>query len=165
MSLQEVWLAFQTCYMNPVCSNPEPPFQPRPDSPFIVNYVAYHHYRSLGWTIKSGVKFCVDYLLYRRGPVFDHAEFALVICPTYEDPAEGDSAPPCFKSMQNFTWSWLSTINRVNSQVMKTLILCYVTIPPSTLLSPEMLRSPKCLAYYSVREVTVRRFLPARMRD
>jgi len=130
-----------------------------------VNYVAYHHYRSLGWTIKSGVKFCVDYLLYKRGPVFDHAEFALVICPTYEDPADGDAPESCFQGTRNISWSWLSTINRVNSQVMKTLILCYVTIPPSSLVSSEALRSPKCLAYYSVREVTIRRFIPTRMRD
>jgi len=74
MSLQEIWLAFQMCHMNPGGSVLEPLLQPRPDNPFIVNYVAYHHYRSLGWTIKSGVKFCVDYLLYKRGPVFDHAE-------------------------------------------------------------------------------------------
>jgi len=47
----------------------------------------------------------------------------------------------------------------------KTLILCYVTIPSSALVPPDLLRSPKCLAYYSVREVTVRRFIPARMRD
>ncbi|KAF9648898.1 hypothetical protein BDM02DRAFT_2032033 [Thelephora ganbajun] len=160
MPLQEIWLAFQTCYMDP-----GPSLQLRPDNPFIVNYVAYHHYRSLGWTVKSGVKFCVDYLLYKRGPVFDHAEFALVICPVYEDPADSDSSTLCFRSTQNISWSWLSTVNRVNSQVMKMLILCYVTIPSSVLVSPEMLGSPKCLAYYSVREVTVRRFIPARMRD
>jgi len=169
MSLQEIWLTFQTCHhmIDLVGLNPEPPLhQMRPDNPFIVSYVAYHHYRSLGWTVKSGVKFCVDYLLYKRGPVFDHAEFALVICPTYEDPADGgDSSKSCFQTGQNMSWSWLSTINRVNSQVMKTLILCYVTIPSSALVSPEMLRSPKCLAHYSVREVTVRRFIPARMRD
>lgn len=74
MSLQEIWLAFQTCYTDQGFLCPEPSLQLRPDNPFIVNYVAYHHYRSLGWTIKSGIKFCVDYLLYKRGPVFDHAE-------------------------------------------------------------------------------------------
>lgn len=74
MSLQEVWLAFQTCYLNPGGLDLDLPLQLRSDNPFIINYVVYHHYRSLGWTIKSGVKFCVDYLLYKRGPVFDHAE-------------------------------------------------------------------------------------------
>lgn len=46
----------------------------RPDNPFLVSYVAYHHYRSLGWVVKTGIKFCVDWLLYKRGLVFSHAE-------------------------------------------------------------------------------------------
>lgn len=44
------------------------------DNPFLINYVVYHHYKSLGWVVKGGIKFCVDYLLYKRGPVFSHAE-------------------------------------------------------------------------------------------
>ena len=48
-----------------------------PDNPFVVQYAVVHHYRSLGWVIKSGVKFCADYLLYKRGPVFSHAEYVL----------------------------------------------------------------------------------------
>lgn len=46
----------------------------RPDNPFLLSYIAYHHYRSLGWAVKSGIKFCCDWLLYKRGPVFGHAE-------------------------------------------------------------------------------------------
>lgn len=49
----------------------------RADNPFLINYVAYHHYRSLGWCVKPGTKFCVDFLLYKRGPVFGHAEYVL----------------------------------------------------------------------------------------
>lgn len=44
-----------------------------PDDPLLVSYAAYHHYRSLGWCVRDGVKFCVDWLLYRRGPVFSHS--------------------------------------------------------------------------------------------
>ena len=40
-----------------------------------MHYAAYHYYRSLGWVVKGGIKFCVDYLLYKRGPVFQHAEY------------------------------------------------------------------------------------------
>ena len=45
----------------------------RPDDPFMVSYVAYHHFRSLGWVVKPGIKFAADWLLYRRGPVFSHS--------------------------------------------------------------------------------------------
>lgn len=44
-----------------------------PDDPLLVSYAAYHHYRSLGWCVRDGIKFCVDWLLYRRGPVFSHS--------------------------------------------------------------------------------------------
>jgi tRNA-splicing endonuclease subunit Sen2 len=57
----------------------------RPDNPFIVSYVVYHHYRSLGWVVRNGVKFCADWVLYKgadgvkdmrggAGPVGGHAE-------------------------------------------------------------------------------------------
>jgi len=139
----------------------------RPDNPFFVNYVAYHHYRSLGWVVGGGIKFCVDYLLYKRGPVFHHAEFAIVVCPVYEDSEDEISSPFVLQNVKPMHWAWLSTINRVNSQVKKTLILAYVTIPSIKRLAHASLSSgsPECLSQYSVREVIVKRFIPARARD
>jgi tRNA-splicing endonuclease subunit Sen2 len=52
---------------------PLPSHRLLPDDPFLVSYVAYHHFRSLGWVVKPGIKFSCDWLLYRRGPVFSHA--------------------------------------------------------------------------------------------
>jgi tRNA-splicing endonuclease subunit Sen2 len=116
----------------------------RPDNPFLVNYVAYHHFRSLGWVVKSGIKFCVDLLLYKKGPVFAHAEyvyliyrnksacrlryfafprFSIVVCPVYEDPIDRESSPFDLPNITPFTWSWLSTLNRVNTQVRKVRFL------------------------------------------
>ncbi|KAG8927967.1 tRNA splicing endonuclease subunit sen2 [Tulasnella sp. 419] len=139
------------------------------DNPFLVYYAVYHHYRSLGWVVKGGIKFCVDYLLYKKGPVFHHAEFALVVCPTYEDEEDSRTSPFELPNTQPFDWSWFSTINRVNSQVKKTLVLVYVTIPSIKRMrannTPDGPSSPECLLQYSVREVIVRRFMPARMRD
>jgi len=146
------------------------PFSPpilsrRPDNPFLVNYAIYHYYRSLGWVVKGGIKFCVDYLLYKKGPVFQHAEFAIVICPVYEDPDDEGTSPFGLSNTKPMDWAWFSTINRVNSQVKKTLILAYVTIPAAKQMPPLALDTPQCLTRYSVREVVVRRFIPARMRD
>jgi len=160
MSLQNIWIAFQMAHLPPV---PNQALQF--DNPFLVNYMVYHHYRSLGWVVKGGIKFCVDYLLYKRGPVFNHAEFALVVCPVYEDPEDQTSSVFDLENSSPFPWSWLSTINRVNSQVQKTLVLSYVTIPARSRLSSDVLNSPACLQHYSVREVVLRRFIPARMRD
>ncbi|CAE6402341.1 unnamed protein product [Rhizoctonia solani] len=142
-----------------------PPETPRPDNPFLVNYVVYHHYRSLGWVVRGGIKFCVDYMLYKRGPVFSHAEFALVVIPVYERPTDKHTSPFQLQNADPFSWSWLSTLNRINTQVKKTLILVYVTIPPVETTPPEILGRPECFQRYSIREVVIRRFVPARMRD
>lgn len=111
--------------------------------------------------------------------------FAVVVIPVYEDPADKDDSPFSLPNSETFSWTWLSTVNRVNSQVQKvwylrdaaayglvltryllqTLILTYVTIPARSRISPELLSSPACLAHYSVRDVVLRRFIPARMRD
>ncbi|KAJ6496806.1 hypothetical protein DFH09DRAFT_342926 [Mycena vulgaris] len=166
LSIQQIWIAFQAAYLTPqlfVSPKPTPVLQL--DNPFLINYIVYHHYRSLGWVVRGGIKFCVDYMLYKRGPVFNHAEFSVVVCPVYEDPADQEASSVDLHNSSPFPWSWLSTINRVNSQVYKTLILTYVTIPARSRVSLDVLNSPACLQHYSVREVTVRRFIPARMRD
>lgn len=60
----------------------------RLDNPFFLQYAAYHHYRSMGWVVRSGVKFCTDWVLYGPGgPVGGHAEcavnFPFVLLPLY----------------------------------------------------------------------------------
>lgn len=78
LTLNQIWLAFQTAHG---CTPSLKPMytitasEQRFDNPFLVNYAVYHHFRSLGWVVKSGIKFCVDLLLYKRGPVFHHAEY------------------------------------------------------------------------------------------
>ncbi|EPT00911.1 hypothetical protein FOMPIDRAFT_1121603 [Fomitopsis schrenkii] len=166
MTLKKIWSAFQQVHGIPHIPGVMPEiYANRFDNPFLVNYAAYHYYRSLGWVIKGGIKFCVDLLLYKRGPVFHHAEFAIVVIPVYEDPTDQETSPFDLANSQPFSWTWLSTVNRVNSQVQKTLILTYVTIPARSRVSQDLLSSPACLAHYSVREVVLRRFIPARMRD
>ncbi|KAF4610523.1 hypothetical protein D9613_006748 [Agrocybe pediades] len=166
MTLQQIWVAFQKTEIPPVIPHPtEPSDGLQFDNPFLINYVVYHHYRSLGWVVKGGIKFCVDYLLYKRGPVFTHAELALIVLPVYEDPEDQKTSHIDLQNSSPFGWSWLSTINRVNSQVQKTLILVYVTIPAKSRVSKQVLLTPGCLAHYSIREVVLRRFIPARMRD
>lgn len=47
----------------------------------------------------------------------------------------------------------------------QTLILAYVTIPAMKRVGVEVLGSPACFERYSIREIALRRFIPARMRD
>jgi len=128
----------------------------RPDDPFLVNYAVYHHFRSLGWVPRHGIKFGVDWIIYQRGPVFDHSEFGIMVIPAYSDPAwEGDEHEETKRS-----WSWLMGVNRVLSHVLKSLVLVYVDMPPPTVFEEEMQRGgiSAALKKYTIREVMVRRF-------
>ncbi|KAH9813607.1 hypothetical protein DFH28DRAFT_333853 [Melampsora americana] len=158
MSIDDLWNTF--------CSNANPNPQRKPDNAFIVSYVAYHHFRSLGWVVRDGVKFCVDWVLYgSRGPVGGHAEFAVCVIPVYEDPNDQEEIQVDL-SNQKRNWNWLSTVNRVCSGVKKTLVLAYVIIPSKEKCGIKELKTPEdCLRLYSVKEVVIKRFIPSRMRD
>jgi tRNA-splicing endonuclease subunit Sen2 len=127
-----------------------------PHDPFLVNYAVYHHFRSLGWVPRHGIKFGVDWIIYQRGPVFDHSEFGIMVVPAYSDAAwEGREHQEPKKS-----WSWLMGVNRVLSHVLKSLVLVYVDIPPPAVFDEEMQRGgiAAALKKYTIREVMVRRF-------
>ncbi|KAK0739437.1 hypothetical protein B0T21DRAFT_284576, partial [Apiosordaria backusii] len=128
----------------------------RPDDPFLVNYAVYHHFRSLGWVPRHGIKFGVDWILYQRGPVFDHSEFGLMVMPAFSDVRwkEYEHQKP------KKSWSWLMGVNRVLSHVLKSLVLIYVDVPPPPVFDEAMKAGgiAAALKKYKIREVMVRRF-------
>ncbi|KAG6030528.1 hypothetical protein E4U41_007809 [Claviceps citrina] len=132
-----------------------------PDDDFLVHYAVYHHFRSLGWVPRAGIKFGVDWLLYTRGPVFDHAEFGLIVIPSYSDAwwkARGAKGP-------TKTWHWLHGVVRVLSHVIKSLVLVYVDVPPPPVFDAAMETGyAEALKLYRVREVMVKRWSSNRNR-
>ena len=164
MSTPEV---FSLCRQNSSFPR-QPPSRFRPDDRFLTSYVVYHHFRSLGWVVRSGVKFAVDYLLYNRGPAFSHAEFAVVIVPSYSHPywTESEEKAAQTRKKESKTWWWLHCVNRVQSQVRKSLVLVFVEIPPPEEHEDEgSVNIGRLLKRYHVRELTLRRWIPNRSRD
>lgn len=148
------------------------PSAPRiePDNAFILRYVVYHHFRSLGWVVRPGIKFAVDYLLYMRGPAFHHAEFAIMIIPSYSDsywteaPEHETNISRRKAELDKKDWWWLHRVNRVQTAVYKTLVLVYVEIPPpwDNAWKADI---GNTLKQYTVREVVIKRWSPNRNRD
>lgn len=136
----------------------------KPEDPFLISYAVYHHFRSLGWVVRSGVKFGTDYLLYNRGPVFSHAEFAVVIVPSFEHPywSETRERINYVAQKQDRTWWWLHCVNRVQAHVRKSLVVVYVDVPPPASSYNDI---GEVLGQYRVREFLLRRWIPNRMRD
>jgi tRNA-splicing endonuclease subunit Sen2 len=135
-----------------------------PDDPFMLSYAAYHHYRAAGWVVRSGIKFGTDYLLYNRGPAFSHAEFAVTILPSYSH-----SYWQSTKAHREYvaektkrTWWWLHGVNRVQAQVHKQLVICYVDVPPPTKGDTDIGLE---FSRYKVRDIAIKRWTPNRTRD
>jgi len=128
----------------------------RPQDPFLVDYAVYHHFRSLGWVPRPGMKFGVDLLLYERGPAYNHSHLGAIIMPSFSDER--------WKNVEHEepqkTWSWLMGINRVMAHVLKGLVLVYVDIPPPSVFDEAMRKGglTAVLKKYAIREVMVRRF-------
>lgn len=144
---------------------PRPASDPlKPDDQFMLSYAVYHHFRSLGWVVRSGVKFGTDYLLYNRGPVFSHAEFAVVVVPSYGHSywAETQERRDHAAQQQGRSWWWLHCVNRVQAQVKKGLVICYVEVPPPAESTEDI---GALLGHYRVREFLLRRWLANRSRD
>lgn len=142
--------------------------QLKPDDPFLLSYVVYHHFRSLGWVVREGIKFAVDFLLYERGPVFTHATFAIMIVPSYTDAywhATPERAKEVERKMARKSWHWLHCANRVQGHVIKTLILVYVDVPAPLEGEESKKDIGKMLQRYKIREFTLRRWSPNRNRD
>ncbi|KAH0565877.1 hypothetical protein GP486_000734 [Trichoglossum hirsutum] len=147
----------------------------QPDDPFMLSYVVYHHFRSLGWVVRSGIKFGVDFLLYNRGPVFSHAEFAVVILPSYGHPhySKSEVHGKEIETKERKSWWWLHCVNRVQSQVKKSLLMVYVEVPPPTsgnnndrdMKNRETNDISGLFRMYKVREVSLKRWIPNRTRD
>ncbi|KAH8893250.1 hypothetical protein GQ53DRAFT_684814 [Thozetella sp. PMI_491] len=144
---------------------PRPWDQLSPSDPFLVHYVAFHHFRSLGWCVRPGIKFGVDWLLYLEGPVFNHGEFGVIVIPSFSDPRwpESSSSPDEYPAK---SWHWLMGTVRVLSNVFKSLVLVYVDIPPPPVFDLILKENglAAALRKYHVREVMVRRWSSNRNR-
>ena len=93
--------------------------------------------------------------------MFSHAEFAILIVPEYSKAAiEAGTAG------KRKDWWWLHCVNRVQSQVRKSLVLCYVEVPDRLEIGQDGFEDVgKVLRGYKVRDFVVRRWLANRSRD
>ncbi|CUS25027.1 LAQU0S25e00254g1_1 [Lachancea quebecensis] len=117
-----------------------------------LKYVAYHHYRSHGWCARSGIKFGCDFLLYRRGPPFQHADYGVKV----------------LEACKPFDTTLFSGAARVLSGARKPFILCYVELqkPESEVLEFwRQGRLDKVFCSYKVGEASYRRWVPGKNRD
>eukprot|EP00878_Enallax_costatus_P014238 GHUV01014893.1.p1 GENE.GHUV01014893.1~~GHUV01014893.1.p1 ORF type:complete len:524 (+),score=214.67 GHUV01014893.1:625-2196(+) len=155
---------------------------------FVSQYAAYHHFRSKGWLPRSGLLYGADYVLYQLHPEHAHSDFVVSVLverrnAETETPADaqqeigGSQAKQADSTADRIEqgmlqqlssngirsgMSWLDApiLQRLARQVLKHLLLLYVVVPPNLQLT-----DPGCIQQMAVREVLVKRWVPAEHRD
>lgn len=137
---------------------------------FAANFAVYHHLRSCGWVPKTGLKFGVDFLAYRRGPEYFHSSFAVLVrtMPACASPS-ATTAGGERDGARAMTWATLSNLNRLSSQVGKELMTCYVLVPPADPTAGAAQdvvwdATPDCLRGLRVQQTLMRRWIPEKTR-
>ena len=130
---------------------------------FIVRYLTYSHFRKQHWIVRSGLKYSTDFLLYAKGPVFDHAKFGVDAFVKIN----GDQGKGAFKD-------WLHVIRKVRvvCQVKKLWKICMLSIdlPLDDSEVAQTLRqlyiSPQsACGLYKITEKSIGRFQPEHHRS
>ncbi|TPX61280.1 hypothetical protein PhCBS80983_g01202 [Powellomyces hirtus] len=141
---------------HPAPSSPAlPPTLAQLETEFAVRYAAYHYYRSRGWVVKSGIKFGTDFVLYKRGPIFRHSDYAVVVVPSFSSPD--------YATDPAHNWVWALSVNRVCAQVNKRVLFCHVVVPSD--MSSADLAHPDCIRRFTVWDVSMGRWVPQKTRD
>ncbi|XP_063847577.1 tRNA-splicing endonuclease subunit Sen2-like [Scylla paramamosain] len=125
------------------------------DASFPVKYAVYHHYRTLGWVVKAGLKYGVDYVLYPVGPAFYHSQYAVRVYSVWADTLTLDTTVPGHTS----SWTTTATTERLANHVNKTPIICFVVRPRA--LTQSRLGLIDCLKELKVQEMMLTRWSPA----
>ncbi|KAI8059143.1 tRNA intron endonuclease [Gongronella butleri] len=135
---------------------------------FVFHYAAYHYYRSLGWVPKDGLKFGVDFVLYRQGATVNHSDFSVIVVPcvsssSSSSPPSMELYPPPEGMAPMANWVNLLRINRVCVMVKKTLVICYVSIDKAALATAHT--DLTAIEHCKVHEVVLRRWSPSANRE
>ncbi|CAG8473228.1 3787_t:CDS:2, partial [Dentiscutata heterogama] len=195
MTTHDCWNAFRISSVSNIALNvPQDSPITQLDNPFILQYVVYHYFRSLGWVVKGGMKFGCDYVLYEKGPEYKHAEYCVIVLPYYLSVTNNKNNNN-FRHNVTTSWQLMSNLSRVCVQVKKSLVLCYVIIPqslpesrsnsqtheqiqPSTSSDNNQhhvndennygtidLNNPfECIKHYKIKEVLIKRCTPERVK-
>lgn len=113
---------------------------------FAVKYAAYKHFRTGNWTPKSGLKFGVDFLLYKIGPLYYHSSYAVMVREA--------------NSQQKITWKEVVTITRACQATGKDFLICDVSVPVGV-----DIKDPVCVEQLAIVDEVVKWWVPEQDRE
>jgi len=92
---------------------------------FGIKFRVYCHFKDLGYIVKTGIHYGLDYSIYRTLPVYCHSEFCVLV-------ADATQNSLICKSNQSddsngiLQWNHVSSLTRLTPDVMKIFLICYV---------------------------------------
>lgn len=119
-------------------------------SSFCSRYAAYQHYRAGNWVPKSGLKFGMDFVLYKESPLSYHSSFTVKV-------KEGGGG-----SDGGMTWKDVIALGRVSESSVKDLLVCEVVWPRH--MAEGGMREPSCVNVATITDVLVKRWVPEKDR-
>jgi tRNA-splicing endonuclease subunit Sen2 len=135
----------------------------------LFEYCTYHHYKALGWVLRSGMQFGCDFLMYRHGPALDHAAFGILICPFVR--LINHMGQTVNEWSAETEWPDIVATSRIMSSTRKVLKLVHLVFQlKSDEITPifieELMKDPsKILSIAAVRHVDLQRWVPERTRN
>jgi len=133
LSLLEMWQLFR---------------QLEPDFP--LRYRVYHHYRALGWVVRSGYCMGADWGLYKLGPAMYHATYTVRV-----EGIDKKSGEVVEIGLKKITWGDMLAQTRVAVTVKKDLLVARVEVWGDM----RDWDSPHCLRSMAVTATRVKRWV------
>ena len=134
---------------------------------FPFTYAVYRHYRRKGWVVKPGLKFGVDFLLYKDGPDSYHSSYAVLVCDSFAERetelSVGTISSEC-EQPQKLRWMDAIAHCRVCESTAKELVLACVEAPAEC-GEAQLTSAPEMVDCVSISEVLLTRWIPERDRQ
>ena len=113
------------------------------DPSFCHKFIVYRHFRDKTYTVRSGIKYGGDFMLYSGDPNTTHAAYVVKVVISDEP-----------------LWTEINTLRRVSESVAKECVLAYVNFESTADKS-----QPDCVANSTVTLVLLKRWTPERDRE
>ncbi|KAI8048669.1 tRNA intron endonuclease [Syncephalis plumigaleata] len=139
---------------------------------FVARYAVYRYLREKDWIVRDGIKYGADYVIYKKGPIFDHSVAAILVCPVVVYNSSNvhkdsyDNVLVNYNRRVSLDWINLLGLLRVCNQVRKVLHICFVYIP---MMGDDddtwRYQEPMDIQSYRIEEVIIKRWVPERNRS
>lgn len=142
------------------------------DESFPIKYIAYLQLREQGWVVKCGLKFGVDFLLYKTSPSLYHSSYAVIIRTINNTTSinsvgvSSDTINSVGVSSDWLSWKQVVSLVRVIEGVAKEMVVCFVDVnkwEESGVWSEENIKN--ILSHSKVSFVIVKRHQPEKERE